>query len=90
MCGKMGDNEVDSMQNMMSMAVYFVIADTFDLDVEELTATSRLEDDLGMTDALKAQLDHSIMDMFNNFHVDFSRAETVGDIVGQVAQVRLH
>ena len=34
MCGKFGTNEVESMQNMMSMAVYFVIADTFDVDIE--------------------------------------------------------
>ena len=31
MCGKFGTNEIESMQNMMSMAVYFVIADTFDI-----------------------------------------------------------
>lgn len=90
MCGKFGGNEVESMQNMMSMAVYFVIADTFDIDVDELSPACELESDLGMTKTLRDELDHSIMDMFNNFHVDFSRVRTVEDVVNQVAKSTLH
>ena len=90
MCGKLGGNEVESMQNMMSMAVYLVIADTFDLDVDELEPDFNLQSDLGMDAAMQAQLDHCIMDMFNNFQVDFAHAKTVQDVVEQIARVTLH
>lgn len=90
MCGKLGTNEVDSMQNMMSMAVYFVIANTFDLDVDELYPDSDLKNDLGMTAPIQEQLDASIMDMFNDLQVNFSAVKTVQDIVNQVAKVQFH
>lgn len=90
MCGKLGTNEVESMQNMMSMAVYFVIADAFDVDIEEVSADSDLKDDLGMTGLIQEQLDGVIMDMFNNLHVDFGQVKTVQDIVNQVTKIQLH
>ncbi len=90
MCGKFGANEVESMQNMMSMAVYFVIADTFDVDIETVSADSNLRSDLGMTAPIQELLDETIMDMFNNLHIDFNQVKTVQDIVSQVTKVQLH
>jgi acyl carrier protein len=90
MCGKLGNNEVESLQNMMSMAVYFVLADTFDMDFDDISPNSDLKSDLGMTPTIQAQLDESIMDMFNQAQVDFNQIKTVQDIVDQVAKVQLH
>lgn len=90
MCGKLGNTEVESLQNMMSMAVYFVLADTFDVDIDDLLPSSDLRADLGMTSSIQTQLDESIMDMFNQAQVDFNRIKTVQDVVDQVAKVQLH
>lgn len=90
MCGKLGNTEVESLRNMMSMAVYFVLADTFDVDIDDLLPSSDLRADLGMTSSIQTQLDESIMDMFNQAQVDFSRIKTVQDVVDQVAKVQLH
>lgn len=90
MCGKLGTNEVESMQNMMSMAVYFVLADTFDLDIDDISPNSDLQSDLGMTNSIQQKLDASIMDMFNQTQIDFSRIKTVQDVVDQITTVRLH
>ncbi|WP_139306370.1 hypothetical protein [Methylomonas sp. LWB] len=88
MCGKFGGNEVESLQNMMSMAVQLVIADTFDLNVDDVSLDSDLQNDLGMDADLRDKLDSSIMEMFNQLHLDFSRIKTVADVVKQV--VTLH
>lgn len=90
MCGKFGTNEIESMQNMMSMAVYFMLADTFDVDIDTLSPACDLQSDLGMTAAIREQLDASITEMFNDLHVDFNHVKTVQDIVNQVARVQLH
>ncbi len=90
MCGKMGGNEVESMQNMMSMAVYCVIADALDVDIDDLEPETDLQRDLGLTSSAQEMLDQSIMDMFDNFHVDFSRVKTVQDIVNQVTHITIH
>ncbi|WGS88140.1 hypothetical protein [Methylomonas sp. UP202] len=88
MCGKFGGNEVESLQNMMSMAVQLVIADTFDLEVDDVSLDSDLQNDLGMDADLRDKLDSSITEMFNELHLDFSRIKTVADLVEQV--VTLH
>lgn len=90
MCGKLGNTEVESLQNMMSMAVYFVLADTFDVDIDDISPNSDLKADLAMTSSIQTQLEKSIMDMFNQTQVDFSRTKTVQDIINQVAKVQLH
>ena len=89
MCGKLGNNEVESMQNLMSMAVYSVLADVFDVDIDAISANSDLINDLGMTAAIKDRLDTTIMDMFNNMHIDFSQVNTVQDIVDQVIRTEM-
>lgn len=89
MCGKLGNNEVETLENMMSMAVCFVIADTLDLDIDALEPDAHLSD-LGMTEGKRIALDDAIQDMFNQFSVDFTRVSTVRDIVDQVAKVQLH
>lgn len=90
MCGKLGSNEIESLENMMSMAVYYVIADNFDMDVDELYPDSDLINDLGMTTSIKQQLEDSIEDMFDNLHVDLGGARTVQDVVSRIAKVTVH
>lgn len=90
MCGKLGNNEIESLENMMSMAVYFVIADVLDVDADGLLPNSDLKHDLGMTAAMQDQLNIAIMEMFDNFHVNFNAVNTIQDIVNQVAKVTFH
>lgn len=90
MCGKLGNNEIETMQNMMSMAVYFVLADTFELDIDEISPDNDLYADFGMTPSIQSRLDDSIMDMFDQKKIDFSRIKTVQDVVNQLAAVQLH
>lgn len=45
MCGKLGNNEIESMQNMMSMAVYSILADIFDVDIGEQRPEKRFRND---------------------------------------------
>jgi len=90
MCGKMGNNEVESIQNIMSMAVYWVIADVFEIDTDQLNPQSNLRADFNMTTEIQHRLNESIREMFNDVCVDFSRVETVQDIVEQVACITIH
>lgn len=90
MCGKIGDNEIESMQNMMAMSVYFIIADTFDVDAMDIEADNDLQKDLHMTNKIKHELNESFMDMFNGYQLDFSKIHKVQDIVDQIVTVELN
>jgi len=87
MCGKMGNNEVESMQNMMAMSVYFVIADAFDIDAMDIEPNLNLETDLHMTTETKQDLSESVMDMFNGRRLDFTAINNVQDIIDQIVTV---
>ncbi len=89
MCGKFGDDEIESMRNMMSLAVYSVLADIFDVNMSEISPNSDLENDLRMTASIREQLDEKIKEMFDNFHVDFSKAKNVQDIVDQIIENKM-
>jgi len=84
MCGKMGNSEVDTIKNMMSMSVYYVIADCFDMDAMELEPYNALDNDFHMTTEVKSLLSESITDMFNGHQLEFATIHTVQDIVDQV------
>jgi acyl carrier protein len=87
MCGKMGNNEIDTMKNMMAMSVYFIIADTFDIDAMDIEPNNRLEKDLHMTAEIKQDLNNVVIDMFNGCQLDFSAIDNVQDIVDQIAVI---
>ncbi|MGZ4958461.1 MAG: acyl carrier protein [Methylomonas sp.] len=89
MCGRLGENEVKSMQNLMALTVYALIAEVFDMDMDEISPNSDLRNDLGMTAFCQERLDAKIKGMFDNFQVDFNKATTVRDIVNQVVESKM-
>jgi len=86
MCGKMGHDEVDSMQNMMAMSAYFVIVDALDVDAMELDGEHDPDKDFQLTEADRKLLSESISDMFNGLELDFSQIRQVKDIIDQVVK----
>ena len=90
MCGKMGNNEIDSMKNMMSMSVYFVIADSLDIDAMDIDPNSEIDNDLHMTSGMKKHLNESVVDMFDGKQLDFSTIHQVHDIVDQIVANELN
>lgn len=87
MCGKMGNNEIDSMENMMAMSVYFVIADAFDIDVMDIEPDKDLDKDFHMSAKNKHDLSELVIDMFNGRQLDFTSIHNVQDIVDQIVTI---
>lgn len=71
------------------MAVYSVLADIFNMDIENIVPNSDLRNDLGMTAAVQTKLKHAINDMFDNTHLDFNRIKTVQDIAEQIIKSKM-
>lgn len=84
MCGKMGDNEIDSMKNMMRMSIYFVIADVFEIDAMDLEETTELDKDLQSTAEMKSRLCESVKNMFNGFDLTLGNNTSVKEVVEQI------
>jgi acyl carrier protein len=84
MCGKLGENEIESMRNMLTMVVYAVLADIFNKDISAISQNNDLQNDLGMTMIIQRKLDIAINDIFDDLHLDFERIKTVQDVIDQV------
>lgn len=84
MCGKIGSDEIESMQNMMRLAIYPLIAEAFAIDEDRIAPGSRLREDLGMTAALQSKLDGLIRDAFEQTAIDFGSMKTVADLLDAI------
>ena len=80
----MDEKEIDSVKNMITMSVYFIIADTLDIDMLNLQPDTELVKDLNLDSHKIAELTKSIMASFDNLKLDFSLIQSVQDIVDQV------
>ncbi len=80
----MDEKDIDSVTNMITMTVYFIIADTLDIDMLNLQPDTELVKDLNLDSHKIAELTKSIMAGFDNLKLDFSLIQSVQDIVDQV------
>jgi hypothetical protein len=84
MCIKAGADELDSVKAVMMMSLNAVVADTFQLDLDELDPTLNLYTDLKMDAQKTRELDATIREYFDGLVIDFSQLSTVGDLFDRV------
>ncbi len=84
MRGNTSINEIESVNNLLTLSVYFTIADCLDLDAMTLQADDDLRKDLAMTDIQQQTLFESVKDQFEGEQLDFSVIQTVQDMVDQL------
>ncbi len=77
-------NEIESVNNLLTLSVYFTIADCLDLDAMMLQADDDLRKDLSMTENQQQALFESVKDQFEGEQLDFSVIKTVQDVVDRL------
>lgn len=85
---KTSAHEIESINNLVTMSVYFTIADCLGLDAMDLHAEDHLENDLGMSDSQKQALAEAVMTQFDGEILDFSGIFTVQNIIDQLVTYR--
>ena len=86
----MGIENYDTELYLVTMSVYFLIAELIDLDVMDIDSTSLLEADLGMTEGLRKVFSSSIREMFDGYELDYLFIKTVQDVINQVVTCKLN
>lgn len=84
MCIKAGEDELDTVKNLMSMALKAVIAQALDADLDKVVPEARLVKDLRMGKKRRAALAELIADTFDGLEVDLNRIETVDELLDVV------
>lgn len=80
MCFKAGNDELDTVKNLMLMALRAAIAQALDVEMDELEPEQRLVEDLAMDAEKQAELVELIADTFDGLTLDLDALETIGQI----------
>lgn len=87
MASKLDDNELDTMKELLTMALYAVIAEFLNVDIDRVHPVSRLVAHLGMSPAAKKRLQKEIAFIFDCTEPDMPDAMKVEELVDKVAHI---
>ncbi|MCU7939841.1 MAG: hypothetical protein KZQ64_06185 [gamma proteobacterium symbiont of Bathyaustriella thionipta] len=80
MCIKAGDNELASVKALMDMSLNALIADTFEVGIDDIDNNLEFRTDLGMKAMKEVELKENISEYFNGLDVDLQHMVTIGDL----------
>lgn len=84
MCIRAGSNELESVKNLMGMSLKAVVADALAADIETVTDSSRLVEDLHMSTRNSRDLTALIAEVFDGLQIDLQQTPTVAALLDQV------
>ncbi len=73
MCIKVGNNELDSVKALMTMSLNALIADVFEIDLDDIDRQLSLRNDLGMNSEKEQELNALIREYFDGLEVDLNK-----------------
>ncbi len=80
MCIKTGEDELSSVEALMTMSLNALISDTLDIDIDALDDSLDLRRDIGMQPAEEIELAQAIAEYFNGLTVNMEQISTIGDL----------
>ncbi len=85
MCIKAGgENELESVKNLMSMSLMAIIADSLDVEIDQIQNSDHLQRDLKMGDSTRQTLEEQIADIFDGLRLDLTQVDTVATLLDLV------
>ncbi len=90
MCIKAGNNELASVKALMDMSLNALIADTFEVEMDEISDNLELRTDLGMQQAKAIELQEGISEYFDGLDINMNRMVTIGDLHKTVVDHEFH
>lgn len=84
MCIRAGNNELESVKNLMGMSLKAVVADALHADIDTIVDDSRLVEDLHMSANDELELEEMIADVFDGLQISVHSTPTVGALLDQV------
>jgi hypothetical protein len=84
MCIKAGKDELESVKNLMGMALKAVVAEALHAELENVVEEARLVEDLRMGSNEAQALQDLIADTFDGIHVNLAETPTYAALVERV------
>lgn len=87
MCIRAGSDELESVKNLMSMALKVVVADALHAELDEVVDEARLVEDLHMGKQECRTLHDLIADTFDGADIDICHVPTVAALLERVVHI---
>lgn len=84
MCIRVGNDELESVKNLMGMSLMAIVAEALEADLDEISEEARLVEDLHMDQPHEVELKAMIADIFNGLDVDLHATPTVASLLEKV------
>lgn len=84
MCIKAGENEFDSVRALMTMALKAVVAESLQVDLDDVVDDARLVEDLCMLPESAEEMKALIADTFDGLEIDPYMTPTVATLITEV------
>lgn len=84
MCIKIAEDELGTVKALMTMSLNAIIADVFDLDLDDIKAELCLREDLNMSAGQQQQLVDVIGEYFDDISVNLDEIKTLGELFERV------
>lgn len=79
-----GENELESVKNLMSMCLMAIISDSLDVEIDGIQPSNHLTNKLQMSDASRQTLEAQIADIFDGLQLDLTQIDTIGTLLDLV------
>jgi hypothetical protein len=77
MCIKAGNDELDSVKALMTMSLNALIAEVFDVELDEIDRNLSLSRDLGMDSEKENELNELIEEYFDGLVINFTKNDSL-------------
>ncbi|NOQ80420.1 MAG: hypothetical protein GQ546_13595 [Gammaproteobacteria bacterium] len=77
MCVKVGNDELDSVKALMTMSLNALIAEVFDVELDEIDRNLSLSRDLGMDSEKENELNELIEEYFDGLVINFTKNDSL-------------
>lgn len=86
MCIRAGSNELESVKNLMGMSLMAVIAESLELDIDDINESDHLICDLRMDSAGQQRLELMIADVFDGLKINLRTTPTIDALLDRVVR----
>jgi hypothetical protein len=84
MCFKAGKDEIDTVRNLIRMSLLFLLADTLEVEIEDIAGNARLVEDMKLDKTGADRLTALIAEYFDGLQINLDDTPTVDSLLDKI------
>jgi hypothetical protein len=85
----MGKDEMDTVKNLMRMSLMYLLSESFETEVEDVSASARLVEDMALDKPKAARLNELIAEYFDGIQINLADTPTVDSLLEKIVETQM-